>query len=99
MDDSEGKRPGNPKDIISPVLKIPGTLMSPATFGDLLRMIFGDAMRLTLRRMFVLVALFGCGLALLRGCYFVLTHVESGEGVPSVSWWPESASNVSYYYF
>ena len=47
--------------------------------------------------MFVLVGLIGCGLALLRGCHYALTHFESGEGVPSVSWLPESAPNVSYY--
>ena len=43
------------------------------------------------------MTLLACGIAILRGCYIELTHVETAESVKRVDWLPPTASNVSYY--
>ena len=54
-------------------------------------------MTYSLKRLFVLVSIAAviCGLA--RVFYLELTRIEVGENVPSVSWLPKTATNVSYY--
>lgn len=54
-------------------------------------------MKYSLTRLFVVVAVVAAILGVGRWFYSELTRVEFDENVPSVSWLPKSATNVSYY--
>ena len=54
-------------------------------------------MKFTLKRLLLFVAVVAFVVWFLHGAYVGLTHVETGENVPSVKWLPDVASNVSFY--
>lgn len=54
-------------------------------------------MKFSLKGMFIAVTAIAFWIWLSMAGYHAFTKVESGENLPSVSWLPKSATNVSYY--
>ena len=54
-------------------------------------------MKFTLLKLLLLTAAIAVAVWFVNGLYVELTHIDHGEGVASVPWLPESASNISFY--